>query len=162
MTFQSWVLRNFPGVLARVDSPRRQIKALRTAVARAQMTKFYSNRLKEAGVTPGSIRSTDDYVKRVPVTTRAELIEQDPYDLLAVPPGSETILYGQTSGSTGTPVPVWATLREMRDGIELALALPVFRKHLHPESYTVLAVGPIEKFQASLAPAGTVKTLEIE
>ena len=138
MTFQSWVLRNFPGVLARVDSPRRQIKALRTAVARAQMTKFYSNRLKEAGVTPGSIRSTDDYVKRVPVTTRAELIEQDPYDLLAVPPGSETILYGQTSGSTGTPVPVWATLREMRDGIELALALPVFRKHLHPDDRVAL------------------------
>jgi phenylacetate-CoA ligase len=138
LTFQSWVLRNFPGVLARVDSPRRRIKALRTAVARAQMTKFYSKRLKEAGVTPGSIRSTDDYVKRVPVTTRAELIEQDPYDLLAVQPGSETILYGQTSGSTGTPVPVWATLREMREGIELALALPVFRKHLHPDDRVAL------------------------
>ncbi len=138
MTFQSWVLRNFPGVLARVDSPSRQLKALRTAVARARMTKFYSKRLKEAGVTPASIRSTDDYVKRVPVTTRAELIEQDPYDLLAVQPGTETILYGQTSGSTGTPVPVWATLREMRDGIELALALPVFRKHLHPDDRVAL------------------------
>ncbi|HUU45754.1 MAG TPA: pitrilysin family protein, partial [Acidobacteriota bacterium] len=35
-------------------------------------------------------------------------------------------------------------------------------KHLHPENYTVLAVGPIEKFEAALAPAGNVKTLEIE
>ena len=130
MSVQAWVLRNFPGVLSRVDSPRRQLGALRTSIARAQSTVFYGKRLREAGITPGSIRSIEDFTTRVPVTTREELIQQDPYDLLAVKPGSETILYGQTSGSTGTPVPVWATLREMQDGIELALALPVFRKHL--------------------------------
>ena len=138
MSFQSWVLRRFPGVLSRVDSPRRQLKALRTSVARAQRTVFYSRRLKAAGVTAGSIRSIADFVTRVPTTTRAELVEQDPYDLLAVKPGSEAILYGQTSGSTGDPVPVWATLKEMQDGIELALALPVFRKHLLPEDRVAL------------------------
>ncbi len=138
MSVQSWVLRNFPGVLSRVDSPRRQLKALRVSVARAQSTAFYGKRLKEVGVTPGSIRSIEDYTSRVPVTTREDLIAQDPYDLLAIKPGSETILYGQTSGSTGTPVPVWATLKEMQDGIELALALPVFRKHLRPSDRVAL------------------------
>ena len=49
LSFQSWVLRNFPGVLAKVDSPRRQVKELRTAVARAHNTTFYRKRLKEAG-----------------------------------------------------------------------------------------------------------------
>jgi phenylacetate-CoA ligase len=138
VSFQSWVLRNFPGVVARVDSPRRQLKQLRVAVARAQGATFYRKRLREAGVTPSSIRTVGDYTSKVPVTTREELIEQDPYDLLAVEPGSETILYGQTSGSTGTPVPVWATLKEMQDGIDLALALPVFRKNLSPKDRVAL------------------------
>lgn len=138
MSVQSWVLRNFPGVLARVDSPRRQLKQLRTAVARAQNSAFYRKRLREAGVTPSSIRSIHDYTSRVPVTTREELIQQDPYDLLAIEPGSETLLYGQTSGSTGTPVPVWASLREMQDGIDLALALPVFRNNLSPKDRVAL------------------------
>ncbi len=138
MSVQSWILRTFPGVLSRIDSPRRQLKQLRTSVARAQNSVFYGKRLKEAGVTPGSIRRIEDFTTRVPVTTREELLEQDPYDLLAVKPGSETILYGQTSGSTGNPVPVWATLREMQDGIELALALPVFRNNLHPSDRVAL------------------------
>lgn len=138
MSVQSWWLRNFPGVLARVDSPRRQLRNLRTAVARAQNTAFYGKRLREAGVTSSSIRSIQDFTSRVPVTTREELIQQDPYDLLAIEPGSETLLYGQTSGSTGTPVPVWASLREMQDGIELALALPVFRNNLSPKDRVAL------------------------
>ena len=138
MSVQSWVLRNFPGVLARIDSPRRQLKQLRTAVSRAQNSTFYGKRLKEAGVTPSSIRSIDDFTSRVPVTTREELLKQDPYDLLAIEPGSETLLYGQTSGSTGNPVPVWASLKEMQDGIDLALALPVFRNNLHPSDRVAL------------------------
>jgi phenylacetate-CoA ligase len=132
------MLRTFPGVLSKVDRPGRQLKALRTAVRRAQNTKFYGRRLREAGVTPSSIRSPQDYTSRVPVTTREELLEQDPYDLLAIEPGSETLLYGQTSGSTGNPVPVWASLKEMQDGIELALALPVFRNNLHASDRVAL------------------------
>lgn len=138
MSLQSWVLRTFPGVLSRVDRPGRQLKALRTAVGRAQRTAFYGRRLKEAGVTSSSIRSIQDYTRRVPVTTREELLEADPYDLLAIEPGSETLLYGQTSGSTGNPVPVWASLKEMQDGIELALALPVFRSNLRPSDRVAL------------------------
>ena len=138
MSMQSWVLRTFPGVLNRVDRPGRQLKALRTAVSRAQRTAFYGRRLKEIGVTSSSIRSIQDYTSKVPVTTREELLEADPYDLLAIEPGSETLLYGQTSGSTGNPVPVWASLREMQDGIELALALPVFQKNLYPSDRVAL------------------------
>jgi phenylacetate-CoA ligase len=132
------MVRTFPGVIAKVDSPGRQLKHLRTSVARAQNTKFYSKRLKEAGVTPGSIKTVEDYTSRVPPTLREELVDQDPYDLLAVEPGSETILYGQTSGSTGNPVPVWATLSELQDGIELALALPVFRNNLSKKDRVAL------------------------
>jgi phenylacetate-CoA ligase len=135
---QSWVLRTFPGVLSRVDRPGRQLKALRTAIGRAQRTAFYGRRLREAGITPSSIRSIEDYTSKVPVTTREELLEADPYDLLAIEPGTETLLYGQTSGSTGNPVPVWASLREMQDGIELALALPVFQKNLRPSDRVAL------------------------
>jgi phenylacetate-CoA ligase len=125
-------------VLSRIDSPGRQLKALRTSISRAQRTAFYSKRLREAGVTPGSIRSVEDYTAKVPLTTREDLLAQDPYDLLAIEPGSETILYGQTSGSTGNPVPVWATLKEMQDGIELALQLPVFRNNLSPKDKVAL------------------------
>ena len=138
MSLKAWAVRNFPGVLARVDSPRNIRKQLRVSVARAQNTKFYRKRLVEAGVTPGSIRSAEDFTRRVPVTTREDLVAQDPYDLLALEPGSEPILYGQTSGSTGNPVPVWASLKEMQEGIELALQLPVFRKHLHPTDRVAL------------------------
>ena len=138
MSFQSWVIRNYPGVLARVDSPRRVLKQLRTSVARASRTKYYGRRLKEAGVTAASIRSAEDFRARVPTTLREDLIKQDPYDLLAIQPGEEAILYGQTSGSTGNPVPVWASLKEMQDGVELALALPVFRKHLSPTDRVAL------------------------
>ncbi|UCC92452.1 MAG: phenylacetate--CoA ligase family protein [Thermoplasmata archaeon] len=138
MSWRAWVIRNFPGVVSYVDRPRKQLKELKTAVRRAQNTTFYGRRLKEAGVTSSSIRSLQDFTSKVPVTTREELLEQDPYDLLAIEPGTETILYGQTSGSTGNPVPVWASLREMQDGIELALALPVFRNNLHPSDRVAL------------------------
>jgi phenylacetate-CoA ligase len=138
MSMRSWVLRNFPGVLARIDSPRNILKQLRTSVARAQRTRFYAKRLGEAGVTPSTIRSVEDFARRVPPTTREDLIAQDPYDLLAIQPGEEALLYGQTSGSTGNPVPVWASLREMEEGIELALQLPVFRKHLRRDDRVAL------------------------
>ncbi len=138
MSIKAWAIRNFPGLLSRVDSPRRQLKQLRIAVSRAQRTKFYSERLRRAGVTPGSIRSIEDFTTKVPLTTREELIQTDPYDLLAIPPGSEALLYGQTSGSTGTPVPVWASLREMEEGIDLALSLPVFQKHLSSKDRVAL------------------------
>ncbi len=38
----------------------------------------------------------------------------------------------------------------------------VARKYLHPDNFTILAVGPIDKFDAPLSQFGEVKTIELE
>ena len=73
------------------------------------------------------INSIKDFKKKIPLTTREDLVGIDPYDLLAVKPGEKCLIYSQTSGSTGGHVPIWVTIDEMEKNLDLAICLPVFQ-----------------------------------
>ena len=69
--------------------------------------RFYTTKLKAAGIDVGSIRTLED-VRKLPVTTKQELVasqaEQPPYGAnLSYPSTAYTRLH-QTSGTTGRPM----------------------------------------------------------
>jgi len=100
-------------------SERRDLQGrrLRETVARVMNVPFYRNALARARVTPESIRSADD-VRRLPLTTKADLREGYPLGFLAVPREQIARIHG-SSGTTGRPtfvaytkedVDIWAGL----------------------------------------------------
>lgn len=69
---------------------------------------FYRRKLDEAGVHPASIRTLEDFKRKVPLTDKSEFIrlqeERPPYgDTLAVPRDS-IAHHCETSGTTGIPL----------------------------------------------------------
>jgi phenylacetate-CoA ligase len=168
MSAVKFLLRNFPGMIRYTEREGFILRRLRTAVRRALRTRFYNEKLSKAGVDAGSIKSTSDYRRMVPLTTRSEFEKADPYDVLAIQPGEECLIYAQTSGTTtNRPAPAWVTKRELENTIELALCLPLFRKHLSRKMkvaicypYTRTLAGRagdlmIQKAGATLIPIGT-------
>jgi len=157
-----------PGLIKNAEKESNILKNLRISVGRAFQTRFYADKLSKAGVSVSSIRSIRDYTTMVPLTRREELESQDPYDLLAIQPGNECLIYAQTSGTTtNKPVPAWVTKREFENMIELALCLPLFQKHLRRDMkiaicypYTRTLAGRagdliVQKAGATLIPIGT-------
>ena len=129
MSAITFFLKKFPGLIKNAEKESNILKNLRISVGRAFQTRFYADKLSKAGVSVSSIRSIRDYTTMVPLTRREELESQDPYDLLAIQPGNECLIYAQTSGTTtNKPVPAWVTKREFENMIELALCLPLFQK----------------------------------
>jgi phenylacetate-CoA ligase len=168
MGAMGFFLRRFPGLLKNAEKESFILRHLRTAVGRAFQTKFYAEKLSKAGVTVSAIRTRQDYRRMVPLTTRVELEAADPYDLLAIQPGKECLIYAQTSGTTTSkPVPTWVTRREFENTIELALCMPLFQKHLSKDMkiaicypYTRTLAGRagdliVQKSEATLIPIGT-------
>jgi phenylacetate-CoA ligase len=94
-----------------------QLRRLREQVERvAARSPLYRRKLAEAGVTPEQIRTLDD-VRRLPFTTKAELRASQettpPYgEQLAVPVEEIAWTY-TTSGSTGTPLLVPRTKKDI-------------------------------------------------
>lgn len=168
MSAIGFLLKSFPGLLKNAEKESFILRSLREAVRRAYRTRFYNEKLGKAGVDAGAIRSTKDYQRTVPLTTRDELEKADPYDLLAIQPGEESLIYAQTSGTTTSkPVPAWVTRREFERTVELALCLPLFQKHMSPKMkiaicypYTRTLAGRaadliVQKAGATLIPIGT-------
>ena len=98
--------------------PREQLAALQMQKLQAMMAelwgknRFYTNKLKAAGVEPGDIRSLAD-LACLPLTTKSELMEDQaahaPFGSnLTYPIESYTRLH-QTSGTTGVPLKVLDT-----------------------------------------------------
>lgn len=94
-----------------------QIVRLRNTVEQAMKSPFYGQRLKEAGVTPGSIRSLDD-VRRIPLTSKDDLRSQYPDGLLCVPK-AELVRMHASSGTTGTPTVVYHTQSDLNSWADL-------------------------------------------
>ncbi|UCH89879.1 MAG: hypothetical protein JSV49_04345 [Thermoplasmata archaeon] len=138
MSFQAFMLRHFPGILKQANKERVVLKRLRKAVDYAYKSKFYHKKLSKAGVKGSDIKSIKDFKEKVPLTNRTELVQSDPYDLLAVEPGSKCLIYSQTSGTTGGHVPIWVTKDELERTIDLALCLPVFQKLLSSKDRVAL------------------------
>jgi len=63
---------------------------------------FYRAKFQEMGVTPGDIKSLDD-VTRLPFTSKADIRDNYPYGLMAVPL-SEVVRVHASSGTTGKPI----------------------------------------------------------
>ena len=63
---------------------------------------FYRERLGDAGVEPGDVRSLDD-LHRLPFTYKSDLRDTYPFGLFAVP-REECVRIHASSGTTGTPI----------------------------------------------------------
>lgn len=94
-----------------------QLTRLRAVVAQAAKCSFYGQKLAESGLTADSIRSLDD-LRRIPMTTKADLRDQYPTGLLCVP-GSEIVRMHCSSGTTGTPTAICHTQNDLNSWADL-------------------------------------------
>lgn len=89
-----------------------QLARLQTGLERlSQTVPFYKEQLSQAGVTADNFRSLAD-MARLPFTTKADLRDQYPFGLLAVPI-KEVIRIHASSGTTGKPTVVAYTRRDV-------------------------------------------------
>ncbi|MCL2701940.1 MAG: phenylacetate--CoA ligase [Phycisphaerae bacterium] len=103
-----------------MTAPERQAlqrSRLRAVAGHVSRVPFYERRYAELGVTPDDIRSLDD-IRRLPLTTKADLRDHYPWGFLAVPREQIARIHG-SSGTTGKPTfvaytaedrDVWANL----------------------------------------------------
>src|SRR5712692_4355535 len=99
-------------------APRAELERLRAVVARVfDRVPFYRQRLGEAGFTPGDIRSLAD-LRRLPFTTKDDFRETYPFGLVATPM-DEVVRLHASSGTTGKPVVVAYTQRDLDTWSEL-------------------------------------------
>jgi phenylacetate-CoA ligase len=98
--------------LPRPEMENLQVERLRAGIDRVSKTvPFYKKKLSEAGVTADSIRSLED-LDRLPFTTKADLRDNYPFDLIAVPM-KEVIRLHASSGTTGKPTVVAYTRNDI-------------------------------------------------
>jgi phenylacetate-CoA ligase len=95
-----------------------QLERLQALVERVYRdVPFYRRRLEEAGIAPGDIGSLDD-LKRIPFTTKADLRDNYPFDLFAVPM-DEIIRIHASTGTTGKPTVVGYTRKDIETWAEV-------------------------------------------
>lgn len=98
--------------LPRPEIEKLQVERLRAGIDRVLKTvPFYKKKLSEAGVTAGIIRSLED-LNRLPFTTKADLRDNYPFGLVAVPM-KEVIRLHASSGTTGKPTVVAYTRNDI-------------------------------------------------
>lgn len=129
-------------MMYRKDLEDLQLERLKKAIHRFYMTKFGYKKLGEAGVKPSDIKSFEDFHKKIPMLTKAELKKADINDLIA--PDSVSKRFLATSGTKGQPLPLRYTLNELSDWIEL-VARTLFT-NTFDETDTVLFPVPISQF----------------
>ena len=72
----------------------------------------YRKRMQEAGITPADIKTLDDIVK-LPFTSKKDLRDYYPFGLLSAPM-SEIVRLHASSGTTGKPIVVGYTRRDLQ------------------------------------------------
>src|SRR5262245_52970787 len=89
-----------------------QLERLRNCVDRvSKNVPFYTERLRELGVTSESIRSVED-LARLPFTLKTDLRDNYPFKLLAVPM-KHVVRVHASSGTTGKPTVVAYTRKDL-------------------------------------------------
>lgn len=88
-----------------------QTERLRQALAQAAKTPFYRRMLDEVGLSPESIREPGD-LRRLPFTSKDDLRAQYPEGLACVP-RSEFVRMHCSSGTTGSPVAICYTQKDL-------------------------------------------------
>lgn len=95
-----------------------QSRNLREAVDRVyHNVPFYRNKMHELGLEPGDIRGVED-LHKLPFTTKQDLRDNYPYGLFAVPM-SQVVRLHASSGTTGKPIVVGYTRKDLRTWSEI-------------------------------------------
>ncbi|MGA3181078.1 MAG: phenylacetate--CoA ligase [Verrucomicrobiota bacterium] len=94
-----------------------QLKRLRQTVRRLGRVPFYRGKFLEAGIKPELIKTAAD-VRRLPFTTAADLRENYPDGLLAVP-RQEVLRLHTSSGTTGKPKALFFSRRDVDRAADL-------------------------------------------
>jgi len=95
-----------------------QLKRLQQVVQRVYHTVgFYRKMFDEAGITPDDIKTLAD-IRKIPFTTKQDLIDNYPFGLFAVPMSSVVRLHA-SSGTTGRAIVVGYTKRDIDTWSEL-------------------------------------------
>jgi phenylacetate-CoA ligase len=152
--------------------PRAELAALQGAklketVERVQEVPFYKEKFAASGISPDQIKSTDD-LQRLPFTTKADLREQYPLGMLAVP-RAEVARYHGSSGTTGKPTMVAYTQNDLKTWANLCARF-LTGGGLLPEHSVQIAFGyglftggfglhyGVERVGASVIPAAAGNT----
>lgn len=97
-----------------------QSRRLRELIAHAYArVPFYRMLFDDAGVRPDQITTADD-LPRIPVVTKAMIREQN-FENVTAPRGRQSYIQGWTSGSSGVPLALYKTHREMAHRGALAI-----------------------------------------
>ncbi len=95
-----------------------QGQRLRTVVQREyENVPLYRERMQAKGISPFDIRTVDD-LKYLPFTEKTDLRDQYPYGLLAAP-RKEIVRIQGSSGTTGKPIVVGYTARDVENWSEM-------------------------------------------
>ncbi|MFP4143970.1 MAG: phenylacetate--CoA ligase family protein [Phycisphaeraceae bacterium] len=94
-----------------------QLERLREAVARAGGVPFYRDRFAESGVIAADVTSLED-VRKLPLTSKADLVAHYPTGLLAVPREQVARVHG-SSGTTGRPTFAFYTKDDLETWADL-------------------------------------------
>ena len=95
-----------------------QLKRLKALVEKVYTSvPFYRQAFQEKGITPGEIHSLDD-LSKLPFTTKKDLRDTYPFGLFAVP-RSEIVRMHASSGTTGKPIVVGYTKKDLDNWADL-------------------------------------------
>lgn len=110
--------------MKRKDVEGLQLQNLKTVVRRVyEKVPLYRRRFDEAGLRPEDIKSLKD-IEKIPFTTKSDLRDNYPYGLFAVPM-KEIVRLHASSGTTGKPIVVGYTRRDMENWSECVARLIV-------------------------------------
>ena len=95
-----------------------QLKRLQAVISHVYATvPFYREKLDDAGILPGDIKSLKD-LERLPFTTKQDLRDNYPFGMFAVPMANVVRIHA-SSGTTGQPTVVGYTARDVNTWAEL-------------------------------------------
>ncbi len=94
-----------------------QLVRLKATLEQGRKSPFLAKRLAEAGVCAENVTSLDD-IRRIPFTTKDDLRSQYPYGLACVPESSFVRMHC-SSGTTGTPVAICHTQKDLNTWSDL-------------------------------------------
>lgn len=95
-----------------------QLERLQATVKRVyEAVPFYQKAFKEKGLEPGDIKSLDD-LKHLPFTNKQDLRDNYPFGLFSAPM-SDIVRFHGSSGTTGKPIVVGYTRRDIENWSEL-------------------------------------------
>ncbi|MDD3119535.1 MAG: phenylacetate--CoA ligase, partial [Victivallales bacterium] len=115
-----------------------QLQRLKQCVERAATVPFYREKFAASGITPERIKSLDD-LQRLPFTVKADLRQNYPFGMLAVPRAQLARIHA-SSGTTGKPTFCGYTRNDLKLWSELCARF-LYAGGLRPEHVVQIAFG---------------------